>query len=92
MPNATIDQFDELLRIKGPKLPRFKDGHSKRIEYLVLHRSDKEEQLSNADHGYVFRVRIDGELYALKIVRPTFAICWKLTAISFDSSTWEKLL
>jgi hypothetical protein len=52
------------------KLRRFKDGHYKRIEYLeLLGRSDDEEQLPNGDHGYVFGVRIDGELYALKIVR-----------------------
>ncbi|KAF2175811.1 hypothetical protein K469DRAFT_763366 [Zopfia rhizophila CBS 207.26] len=82
MSTAAIDQFDELLRIKGPKLRRFKDGHYKRIEYLeLLGRSDDEEQLPNEDHGYVFRVRIDGELHALKIVRlGTSTTCWKLTA------------
>ena len=70
MPTATIDQFDELPRIRGPKLRRFKDGHHGEIEYLeLLGKSDDEEHLTNGDHGYVFRVRIDGELYALKIVR-----------------------
>ncbi|KAF2179630.1 hypothetical protein K469DRAFT_693878 [Zopfia rhizophila CBS 207.26] len=70
MSTAAIDQFDELPRIRGTKLRRFKDGHYKRIEYLeLLGRSDDEEQLPNGDHGYVFRVRIDGELYALKIFR-----------------------
>ena len=45
MPSAIIDRFDELPRIKGPKLPRFKDGHYRRIEYLeLLGRSDGEEQ------------------------------------------------
>ncbi|KAK5200961.1 hypothetical protein LTR47_012123, partial [Exophiala xenobiotica] len=68
MSTALIDEFDELPRIKGPKLRRFKDGHYKRIEYLeLLGRSDDERQLPNGGHGYVFRVRIDGELYALKI-------------------------
>jgi len=70
MSTATIDQFDELPRIKGPKLRRFKDGYYKRIEYIEqLGKSDDEEQLQNGDHGYVFRVRINGELYALKIFR-----------------------
>ena len=94
MSTATIDQFDELPRIKGPKLRRFKDGHYKRIEYLeLLGRSDDEEQLANGDHGYVFRVRIDGELYALKIVRLGISTsCWKLTAVSFDSLTWKRPL
>jgi hypothetical protein len=69
MPTAAIDQFDELPRIKGPKLRRFKDGRYKRIEYLeLLGTSDDEEQSPSGDHGYVFRVHIDGELYALKIV------------------------
>ncbi|KAJ9493829.1 hypothetical protein H2202_010684 [Exophiala xenobiotica] len=67
MSTASIDQFDELPRIKGPKLRRFKDGHYKRIEYLeLLSRSNDEGQLPNGGHGYVFRVRIDGELYALE--------------------------
>jgi hypothetical protein len=89
MSTAIIDQFDELPRIKGPKLRRFRE-----FEYLeLLSRSDDEEQLPNGDHGYVFRVQIDGELYALKIVRlGTSTTCWKLTATSFDSSTWERLL
>lgn len=69
MTTAIIDQFDELPRIKGPKLRRFKEGHYKKIEYLeLLSKFDDEEQLLNGDHGYVFKVRIDGELYALKIV------------------------
>ena len=69
MSTAAIDQFNELPRIKGPKLRRFKDGHYKSVEYLeLLHRPDDEEQLPSGEHGYVFRVRIDGELYALKIV------------------------
>ena len=63
---TAIDRFHELPRVKGPKLPRFKDGHYERIEYLeLLSRSDDGEP--NGDHGYVFKVRIDGELYALKI-------------------------
>ncbi|KAJ9493583.1 hypothetical protein H2202_010931 [Exophiala xenobiotica] len=70
MSTTLLDQFDELPRIKGPKLRRFNDGHYKRIEYLVLlGRSNDEGQLPSGDHGYVFRVRIDGELYALKIFR-----------------------
>ena len=69
MTTAIIDQFDELPRIKGPKLRRFKEGHYKKIEYLeLLSKFDDEEQLPDGDHGYVFKVRIDGELYALKIV------------------------
>jgi kinetochore complex Sim4 subunit Fta2 len=69
MSTAAIDQFDELPRINGPKLRRFRDSH-KRIEYLeLLGRSDDEDQLPNGDHGYVFKVQIDGKLYALKIVR-----------------------
>ncbi|KAK5214994.1 hypothetical protein LTR72_011917 [Exophiala xenobiotica] len=72
MSTALIDQFDELPRIKGPKLQHFKDSHHKRIEYLeLLRRSDDEGQLPNGGHGYVFRVRIDGELYALKIFNIT---------------------
>ena len=78
MSTAAIDLFDELPTIKGPKLRRFKDSFYKRIEYLeLLGRSNDEEQLLNGEHGYVFRVRIDGELYALKIVRlGTFTTCW----------------
>lgn len=69
MSTAAIDLFNELPMIKGPKLRRFKDGHYEKIEYLeLLGISDDEEHLTNGDHGYVFRVRIDGELYALKIV------------------------
>lgn len=61
MSTAAIDQSDELPSIEGPKLRRFKGGNYNRIEY--------EELLGSGDHGYVFRVRIDGELYALKLVR-----------------------
>ncbi|KAL9106676.1 MAG: hypothetical protein Q9227_008328 [Pyrenula ochraceoflavens] len=79
MSTAAIDQFDELPRIKGPKLGRFKNGQYKRIEYLeLLGRSDKEERLQDGDHSYVFKVRIDGELWALKIVRlGDFDACWE---------------
>jgi hypothetical protein len=70
MSTAAIDQFDELPRIKGPKVPRFRDGRYKKIEYIeLLGRSDGKDQLPEGDHGYVFKVRIDGVLYALKIVR-----------------------
>lgn len=55
---APIDRFDELPRVNGPK-PRFKYDH-RGIEYLDL--------LAREDHGYLFKVRINGELYALKIV------------------------
>jgi len=58
-----------LPRIGGPKLRRFKDGHYERIEYLELLGRSDDEELLNGDHGYVFRVQIDMELYALKIVR-----------------------
>jgi hypothetical protein len=76
MSTATIDKFDELPRIKGPKLRRFKDGHYKRIEYLEL--------LGRSDHSYVFRVQIDGEPYALKIVRlGTSTTCWKTDCCQF---------
>lgn len=94
MSTAVIDQFDELPRIQGPKLRRFKDGHYESIEYLeVLGRSDHMDQLPNGDHGYVFRVQIDRELYALKIVRlGRFTTYLNLTAASFDFSTWERLL
>lgn len=89
MSTATIDQFDELPRTRGPKLRRFREGHYKKIEYLgLLGGSEDDEQLPNGDHGYVFRVRIDGELYALKIVRLGISTtCWKLIAASFDSLT-----
>lgn len=65
MPPTAIDQFDELPRTEGPKLLRFNDGPCPEIEYL--------EHLSNGDNedqskGYVFKVRIDEQLYALKIV------------------------
>lgn len=62
MPLSPVDQFDELPTIKGPKLGRFREGrYSKKIDYLEL--------LSpGGSHGYVFKVRIDGELFALKIV------------------------
>lgn len=69
MSTAAIDQFDELPRVKGPKLRRFKEGRYKKIEYLeLLSGSGDDDELPSGDHGYVFRVRIDGELYALKIV------------------------
>jgi hypothetical protein len=69
MSTFPIDRFDELPRIKGPKLHRFKNGHYKKIDYLeLLGRSDDDEQSPSGDHSYVFKVRIDGKLYALKIV------------------------
>ncbi|KAK0710068.1 kinetochore Sim4 complex subunit FTA2-domain-containing protein [Lasiosphaeria miniovina] len=67
---AAIDQFDELPRIRGDKLRRFKNGQFKKIDYLeLLGRSDDDDALPDGDHGYVFRVLIDGDLYALKIFR-----------------------
>ena len=80
MSTAIIDRFDEMPRIKGPKLPRFKDGHYKTIEYLqLLGGSNDADQLPIGDHGYVFKVRIDGEHYALKIVRlgTSVTFLWK---------------
>ena len=92
MSTAAVDQFDELPRIKGPKLRRFKDGHYGEIEYLKLLRSNDEEQLPNGDHGYNFSVRIDGEPYMLKIVRPRISTTyWRLIAASFHSTTRKRL-
>jgi Kinetochore Sim4 complex subunit FTA2 len=90
MSTAAIDQFCDLPRIKGPKLSRFKDGNYHKIEYLELLGTDGEGQL-NGDHGYVFKVRIDGELYALKIVRLGTFI-YRLIAASFDSLTRKRFL
>ncbi len=65
---APIDLFDELPRVKGPKLGRFKGRNYKRIEYLeLLSGSNDQDQYPIGDHGYVFKVRIDEEVYALKV-------------------------
>ena len=70
MSTPAIYRFDELPRIKGPKLRRFEDGQYKKLEYLkLLSRPSDEDQTLCCGHGYVFKVRIDGELYALKVVR-----------------------
>jgi Kinetochore Sim4 complex subunit FTA2 len=67
---AAVDQYDLLPQIKGPKLRRFRDGRYNRIEYLELlgDALRGEDASSTGVHGYVFRVRIDGEPFALKIV------------------------
>lgn len=65
---AAIDRFDALPRVDGPKLPRFKNGRYDSIKYLNLLSEADDEQSPDGDHGYVFKVCIDGELYALKVV------------------------
>ncbi len=91
---APIDLFDELPRVDGPKLGRFNGGNYKRIEYLeLLGRSSDQGQYTIGDHGYVFKVRIDGELYALKVASLRIPITrYKLTVVSFDSMTYRKPL
>ncbi|KAF2650600.1 hypothetical protein K491DRAFT_761601 [Lophiostoma macrostomum CBS 122681] len=70
MASAAVDVFDELPRIEKEKLSRFQNGRYKRIEYIeLLGKTDGEDQLPDGDHGYVFKVRIDRVLYALKIFR-----------------------
>jgi hypothetical protein len=55
--------------VEGPVLSRFKDGRYKKIEYLeLLNSSEDDDEEFIGEHGYVFRVLIDSELFALKIV------------------------
>ena len=69
MSPAPIDQFDELLNFKGPKLHRFKNGRHDKIQYLeLLSGFDDDGEAAYGDNSYVLKVRIDGEHYALKIV------------------------
>ena len=71
MPTAAIDKFEYLPTIPGPKLGRFKKGQHGKIEFLELLGSSHDgEDSPDGVHGHVFRVRIDSELFALKIVRP----------------------
>jgi len=71
MPTAAIDKFDYLPTVSGPKLGRFRNGRYKKIEFLeLLGLSDDAEESPDGVHGHVFRVRIDSEPFALKIVRP----------------------
>jgi hypothetical protein len=92
MSTYDIDKHDELPQIDGPKLPCFKERRYKKIEYLeLLNPPREEEQSSNGGHGYVFKVLIDSEPYALKIVcASNLAPVEGLTVHSFASSTLKR--
>ncbi len=64
MPLSPIKKTDMSLvplpDMPGPRLAPFKDGEAGEVEFLA--------PLGSGLHGSVFKARIDGEIYALKLV------------------------
>jgi hypothetical protein len=65
-----INKYDQLPNLDGPKCWRFKNGRYRKLQFLELlgDSADEDDGVPEATHGYVFKVDIDSQLFALKIV------------------------
>jgi hypothetical protein len=64
---STVSHPNELPPCPGPKLHAFARRNSQ-IEWLERLDKDREELSGSSIEGYVFKVKIDSQLYALKVV------------------------
>jgi hypothetical protein len=64
---SAVSHSKDLPPCLGPKLHPFARRNSP-IEWLERLDKDREELSGSSTEGYVFKVRIDSQLYALKVV------------------------
>jgi hypothetical protein len=68
METDAVQRHASLPTVNGPKLDRFREHRNIKFIELLGHSRGDEGNL-HATHGYVFKVVIDSESFALKIVR-----------------------
>jgi len=62
-----LNKDSQLPPCEGPKLHAFGKRH-KPVEFLELISDPTNEYDESGGHGYVFKVRINNEIFALKVV------------------------